>query len=166
MQMKKTLAPGVLSVLVFFASEVHSARAADFTFVVPVTLTNFAPETVRSQVMIFCNVSRALDAGGGPAGGRDLVGTNHATYDFGPGPINGTTEVTVEVNASNPRLLPASEGRYYACVISQFALWLSDGSNMALHPELGMEDTQAAYTAATGHALLRMEGSLQGEIPR
>ena len=105
------------SALVVAASAASAATAADFTFKVPVTLTNLPAATYFD---VGCRVYASSTPGSGQVG----VGQSIPPPQLGPssgkvtgGNFSGT--VTVEVNAT--ATTPAAMANHYTCHITIFA---------------------------------------------
>lgn len=131
-----------------------SALAADFTFNVPVTLSNVP--SVQS-LRVECAVSRVAVDGGGAMVDLNVVGRGRATVRVEGGAYSGT--VAVEVNASG--FLTPDQARSYNCGMIAIGR-----HRTGVTYEVGPGTMQDLYERATGQRLTSVRGSVQGPIPR
>jgi hypothetical protein len=141
------------------------AVAEDFTFEVPLEVTNFAPGYVAVGLNIACRVSRVPISSGGPSfGPTDVVAEGFVNIGLGPGPVTVSRTVTIAMNARDPILRPASDGRSWGCNIGQIVINRPEGRGVLLHPGAG--DFGFNYERATGYTIIRNVSFLTGEIVR
>jgi hypothetical protein len=126
-----------------------SALGADFTFRVPVTLSNVPSVT---SIRVDCEVWTGAASGGG-----SLIGTAFTIVPISDGSFSGS--VTVEVAASGA--LTPDQARWYSC-------WLTAMGHSRTGAEYGASagSMQAVYESATGTTLTSVRSTVSGPIPR
>jgi len=143
---RRRLAPLSLALLALAPA---SALAADFTFRVPVTLTNVPSVT---SIRIDCGVWTGVASAAGT-----IIGTAFTIVAVSDGSYSGV--VTVEVDASGT--LTADQARSYSC-------WLTAMGRSSTGAEYGASpaDMQSVYESATGTTLTSFRSTVSGPIPR
>ena len=131
-----------------------SALAADFTFNVPVTLSN-VPSV--QMLRVDCAVSRVAVDGAGPLGGGNVVGRGSAPVRIEGGAYSGT--VAVEVNASG--VITPDQARSYICSMA-----VAGRSRTGVTYTASSGNLQEAYETSTGHRLTSYRSTVRGPIPR
>ena len=144
---------GLLTVGLLLLSST-GAVAADFTFNVPVTLSNVPSVT---QLAVGCGVSRVEAGGVSPFGPGNVVGSGQTAMPVSGGAYSGT--VRVEVNASG--IISADQARSYSCSLSVVGRARTGAAYTASPGNL-----QAIYETATGHTLTSVRTTVRGPIPR
>jgi hypothetical protein len=130
-----------------------ASNAANFTFTVPLTITN-VPSATRA--VVFCTVSRGTLGGVFPFAARNIVGNGSTAQPLTGGAFFGS--VMVAVNAD--KVIPASTARSYSCNISlngrstDGPAYIASFANMA-----------DAVLRATGQTLTTTQTSVSGVIP-
>jgi len=139
------LAPLVVALLALAPA---SAPAADFTFRVPVTLSNVPSVT---SIRIDCGVWTGVAFGAG-----SVIGTAFTIVPVSDGSFSGP--VTVDVNA-NGGLTP-DQARSYSC-------WMTAIGRSRTGAEYGASpgNMQSVYEAATGTTLASFRSTVSGPIP-
>ena len=141
------------------------ASAEDFTFEIPLEVTNFAPGHTAVSLLFRCSVSRVAVSAGGPSfSSPDIVAQSDRWVHLGAGPVTDSRTVTMTMNALNPILRPASDGRSWGCNISQVVINRPDGRGVLLSP--GGADFDSNYERATGYTIVRNISVVRGEIVR
>lgn len=139
-----TMAAGLLA---------QPAAAADFTFDVPLRISNMPSVT---QVHVDCLVSRVAMSDPYPAAERNVMGRGEASVSISGGNFDGI--VTVEVN--NRSIVPSAEARSYRC--SQRAIGTAR-TGVTFTASSG--NYREAYETATGTTLDRLTASVQANLP-
>lgn len=161
--MTRTSAPFAVFAFVLVVAGVvipSPAPAEDFTFEVPVQLSNVAPGAINLNVNVSCKVSTVV----GSLAARDIVAQQIQRYSFfassptvGAGPVTDSRVLTFRMNAS--RVRPASEARYWNCVLRVGAEYPDGIWEVAISPD-------EAFERITGRRRVRAVTSVEGEIPR
>ena len=161
MRYRATLTRATIVILAYLSS--GGAKSADFTFEVPIEVTNFGPGAEAVSLRIQCQVTMAVAADGMPLTNEANIVARHTVLEpLGPGPATASRIVTLEMNAENPRLRPASAARAYSCW-TQANLTFPDGE-VSLPPAESY--ALPFYETATGHTLTRFVPEVWGLIPR
>ena len=115
--------------LIALAATVASpASATDFTFDVPVSISNL-PRVTRARIQ--CFVSNLPAGTDGWAAGDHVIGRSDVWVELTNGSYNGTVTVPVE----NSGILRSADARGYACTLTGSAL-NDSGAVVTLHPSI------------------------------
>ena len=155
------LSAAIVLVLAVAGVVIPSPVAADdFTFEVPVQLSNVAPGAINLNVRVNCFVSTVV----GSVASGNLVAQQRQTYSFlapsatvGAGPVTDSRVLTFRMNAS--RVRPASEARYWHCGLGVGAEYPDGLWELATSPA-------EAFERVTGRRRVRAVIIVEGEIPR
>ena len=143
----RTLRSLALPAVALLALAPASAPAADFTFRVPVTLSNVPSVTA---IRIDCGVWTGVAVAAG-----SIIGTAFTIVPVSGGGFSGS--VTVEVDASGP----PDQARSYSC-------WMTAMGRSRTGAEYGASpgNMQSVYESATGTTLTSFRSTVSGPIPR
>jgi hypothetical protein len=128
------------------------SKAANFTFTVPLTITN-VPSATRA--VVFCTVSRSSLAGVFPFAARNIVGNGSTTQPLTGGAFSGSLKVVVNTDKA-----PPSSAQSYACNIS-----LNGRSTAGSEYIASFANMAAAVLQATGQTLTTAQTTVIGVIP-
>lgn len=129
------------------------SNAANFTFTVPLTITNVPTAT---RAVVFCTVSRGNLAGAFPFAAKNIAGNGSTAQPLTGGVFSGS--VIVAVNADKD--IPPAAARSYSCNISlngrstDGSAYIASFANMA-----------PAVLKATGQTLTTTQTLVSGVIP-
>lgn len=129
------------------------AIAADFTFDVPLRLTNMPGVT---SVTVRCLVSRVAAGADGYAATENVIGRNAASVPISGGSYDGTVTVAVD----NSSIHPSSEARSYMCYMSGELV-----DSTGRHFSLNFGDFNRTYETVTGIRLDRYSNEAAGALP-